>query len=171
MSALARQRAFAETRTDYFVFSPVRQRSRAKTFELVPAASACISIGMQHTDPPRPFIADEAALLIWAEMAPPGACAIYHVGHLASDRSADMSNLGAAARGALNSIAHRVMGLVERGALLAVQQRLDDGRVAYLAIESRRPPSRSRTARGPEPRTVAQPLLSRAAGAGVAAAA
>ena len=91
---------------------------------------------MKTTDPTRDFISGETELLTWLELATAGACSIYHVGHLACDRSPDMSNLNAAARADLNSIAHRVMALVEQGALIVVQQRLDNGHFAYLAMKA-----------------------------------
>ena len=143
MNAFAQQRRFAESRSDYFVFSPVRARSRAQTCELAPIPPSCISMEMKNTDPTRVFISGETELLTWLELAAPGARSIYHVGHLACDRSPDMSNMNAAARADLNSIAHRVMALVEQRAVIAVQQRLDDGQVAYLAIKARVRPSRS----------------------------
>jgi len=93
-------------------------------------------MGMKNTDPTRDFISGETELLTWLELATPGACSIYHVGHLASDRSPETSNLTAAMRAELNSTAHRVMALVEQGALIAVQQRLDNGHFAYLAMKA-----------------------------------
>ena len=158
MSAPASQRVFAEARSDYFVFSPVRARNRAKTCELVPKNPSCISIGMKRTNPDRIFVHSELELLVWFEVAAPGAHSIYHVGHLACDRSPDMSNLSAAERAELNSTARRVMALVEQGALIAVQQRLDDGQVAYLAIKARVRPSRSGAPRHPPPPAVHAPM-------------
>ena len=158
MNAPASQRGFALARYDYFVFSSVRARSRAKTCELALNSPSCISMGMRKTDPTRDFICGETELLTWLELATPGAYSIHHVGHLASDRSPDMSNLNAAARADLNCIAHRVMALVEQGALIAVQQRLDDGQVAYLAIKARVRPSRSGTPRRHLPPAVQLPM-------------
>lgn len=158
MNAPSQQPCFAEARTNYFVFSPVRARSRAKTCELAPNPPSCISMGMKNTNPTRDFISGETELLTWLELATPGARSIYHVGHLASDRSPDMSNLNAAARADLNSTAHRVMALVEQGAVIAVQQRLDDGQVAYLAIKARVRPSRSGAPRRHLPPTVQLPM-------------
>ncbi len=105
-------------------------------------------MGMKITDPSRTVIADEAALLAWVETAVPGACSIYHVGHLASDRAQGTSRLTAPARAALNGIAHRVMTLVEQALVIAVQQRLDDGQIAYLAMKALRHAARSRAPRG-----------------------
>lgn len=115
-------------------------------------------MGMKITNTDRIFVRSELELLTWLELATPGACSIYHVGHLAADRSPDMSNLTAATRAELNSIAHRVMALVEQGALIAVQQRVDDGQVAYLAIRAREVPSRSRAPRRDIPPAVHVPV-------------
>lgn len=151
MSAPMSRRIYAAPRTTDFGFSPVRPRSRAKTCQLGTVALIGTSMGMQLNDLPCPSIADEAALFVWAETAPPGARAAYHIGHLACDRSPDMSKLSAQTRATLNSTAHRVMALVEQGTLIAVQQRLDDGRIAYLAIKTRRPAVMSRALRGHVP--------------------
>lgn len=148
MNAFAQQIIFAGARTNYFVLSPVRARRRAKTCELSKITSSCISMGMKNTDPTRDFISGETELLTWLELATPGACSIYHVGHLASDRSPETSNLSAAMRAELNSTAHRVMALVEQGALIAVQQRFDNGHFAYLAMKAHPRSSRSRASRG-----------------------
>lgn len=185
MSAPTPGRVFAAPRTNDFVFSPFRERSRAKTFELVPVATASISMGMKITDPARTVIADEATLLAWVATALPGARSIYHVGHLASDRSQDTSRLAAPERAALNRIAHLVMSLVEQGVVIAVQQRLDDGQIAYVAIKARPPAVRSRALRGqvptapqrwmpadaPSGRTATHQSLSNVAGDAAAAAA
>jgi hypothetical protein len=69
-----------------------------------------------------------------------------------------MSNLNAGARANLNSTAHRVMALVEQGAVLAVQQRLDDGRIAYLAIKPLLRPSRSRKSHRHAPLLLHRPV-------------
>ncbi|MCX7382579.1 MAG: hypothetical protein NT133_14440 [Alphaproteobacteria bacterium] len=148
MNALVQQYHFAGARTDYFVFAPVRERSRAKTCELVPATPSCISMGMSSTDPIRTVIADEATLIAWSESAPSGAQSIYHVGHLASDRAQETSRLAAAARVALNSTADSIMMLVARGSVIAVQQQLANGQIVYLAIKAQQRSSRSRAPRG-----------------------
>lgn len=136
MTAGLQSRAFAEARTDNFVFSPVRGRNRAKSFELVPAARAGISMGMKLPEPARTIVTDEAALLGWFDTALPGAHFTYHIGHLAADRARETSGLAAGAREALGRIADRVMTLVGQDMLIAVQQRLADGRMAYLAIKA-----------------------------------
>jgi len=136
MTAGLQSRAFAEARTDNFVFSPVRGRNRAKSFELVPAARAGISMGMKLSEPARTMATSEAALLGWFETARPGERFTYHIGHLAVDRARETSGLAAGAREALGRIADRVMALVGQEMLIAAQQRLDDGRMAYLAIKA-----------------------------------
>jgi hypothetical protein len=136
MTAGLQSRAFAEARSDNFVFSPVRGRNRAKSFELVPAARAGISMGMKLSEPARTMATSEAALLGWFETARPGERFTYHIGHLAVDRARETSGLAAGAREALGRIADRVMALVGQEMLIAAQQRLDDGRMAYLAIKA-----------------------------------
>lgn len=136
MTARLQSCAFAEARTDNFVFSPVRGRNRAKSFELVPAARAGISMGMKLPEPARTIVTSEAALFGWFETARPGERFTYHIGHLAADRARETSGLAAGAREALNRIADRVMTLVGQDMLIAVQSRLDDGRMAYLAIKA-----------------------------------
>ena len=61
--------AFAGARTNYFVFSAVRQRSGAKTFEFVPGRLGGISMGMTITNPTRAIAVNDAALLGWFEAA------------------------------------------------------------------------------------------------------
>ena len=136
MTAGVQSRAFAEARMDNFVFSPVRGRNRAKSFELVPAARAGNSMGMKLPEPIHTIVTSEAALLGWFETARPGERFTYHIGHLAVDRARETSGLAAGAREALGRIADRVMALVGQEMLIAAQQRLDDGRMAYLAIKA-----------------------------------
>ncbi|WP_297858121.1 hypothetical protein [Elioraea sp.] len=137
MTAGLQSRAFAEARSDNFVFSPVRGRNRAKSFELVPAARAGISMGMKLPEAARTIVASEAALLGWFEAARPGDRFTYHIGHLAADRARESSGLGAGAREVLGRVADRVMALAGQNLLIAVQQRLGDGRMAYLAIKAK----------------------------------
>src|SRR5690554_2172649 len=112
MTAGLQSPVFAEARTANFVFSPVRGRNRAKSFELVPAARAGISMGMKLSEPARTMATSEAALLGWFETARPGERFTYHIGHLAVDRARETSGLAAGAREALGRIADRVMALV-----------------------------------------------------------
>ena len=136
MTAGSHSRAFAEACTDNFVFYPVRGRNRAKSFELVPAARASISMGMKSPEPVHAIVTSEAALFGWFETARPGERFTYHIGHLAVDRARETSGLAAGAREVLGHVADRVMALVGQDMLIAVQQRLDDGRMAYLAIKA-----------------------------------
>jgi len=136
MTAGLQSRAFAEARTDHFVFSPVRGRNRAKSFELVPGGRAGISMGMELPEAARIIVTSEAALLGWFETARPGERFTYHIGHLAADRARETSGLAAGAREALCRVAGRVLALSGQDRLIAAQQRLDDGRMAYLAIKA-----------------------------------
>lgn len=68
-----------------------------------------------------------------------GEVIVYHVGHLASARSRDMSNLPDDRRFELNAIATRAMRLFLAGRVTLVQRRVDAGRCAYLAIVCRQP--------------------------------
>lgn len=76
---------------------------------------------------------DENAFDGWLKAASPGEHLVYHVGHLVFDRSGG-SELAQSRRQTLNRVANRVMALAECGRLILTQQRLDDGRMAYLAI-------------------------------------
>lgn len=93
------------------------------------------------------LITSETLLLGWFERAEPGERFIYHIGHLGADRARDTSCLSVMACEALGRIAGRVMVLAEKGQLIAVQQRLNDGRMAYIAIK-----------RGVEPKPASAPL-------------
>ncbi|MBM3950786.1 MAG: hypothetical protein FJ311_04965 [Rhodospirillales bacterium] len=81
------------------------------------------------------LLAGESALLTWLEVARPGERLAYHAGHLALDRARGWSSLGPAVREELGRVADRAMKLADRGRLLLAQRRLDDGRIAYLAIK------------------------------------
>lgn len=136
MNAASKNSIFAQARDSDFVFSPVHGRKRAKSFELVPVHQACISMGMKIAEPTHNIIADEAALIGWFETAGLGERCTYHIGQLAADRARDTSQLPRDAREALGRVADRVMALATDNLVIAVQQRLDDGRTAYLAIKS-----------------------------------
>ena len=136
MSAVHQRRVFAGARTPDFVFAPVRGRSRAQSFELVPRRRTGIPMGMKAPEPAPVIVADEAALLGWMEAAQCGDRFVYHVGHLGTDRARETSRLAPAAREMLGRIADRVMALVLEDLLLAAQARLDDGRTAYIAIKA-----------------------------------
>jgi hypothetical protein len=76
---------------------------------------------------------DENAFDSWLKSASPGEHLVYHVGHLGFDRSGG-SELAQSRRQSLNRVANRAIALAECGRLVLTQQRLDDGRMAYLAI-------------------------------------
>ena len=137
MTADLQARVFARARTDTFVFSPVRGRIRAKSFELVLPARACISMEMKIPEPTHTTVTSEAALFDWFETAQPGERVTYHIGHLAVDRAREATGLATGTREGLGRLADRVMALVGQDMLIAVQQRLDADRMAYLAIKVR----------------------------------
>ena len=68
-----------------------------------------------------------------------GEVIIYHVGHLARDRTRVVSDLPDDRRFELNAIATRAMRLFLAGRVTLVQRRVDAGRCAYLAIVCRQP--------------------------------
>jgi hypothetical protein len=76
---------------------------------------------------------DENAFDHWLTAASPGEQLVYHVGHLGFDRSGG-SELEQSRRRSLNHVANRAIALAEGGRLILTQQRLDEGRMAYLAI-------------------------------------
>lgn len=93
-------------------------------------------MGRKLPEPARTIATSEAALLGWFVAARPGERFTYHIGHLAADRARETSGLATGAREALSRIADRVMALAGEDMLIAAQQRLDDGRMAYLAIKA-----------------------------------
>lgn len=97
--------------------------------------------------PPVPpeLLAREAALLAWTEMARPGERLAYHAGHLALDRVRGWSSLPDGAREELARVANLALALAEEGCVLLAQRRLEDGRIAYLAIRTMKPPARMET--------------------------
>ena len=136
MRASAGTRVFAGMRSGDFVFSPVRGRNKAKSFELVPGGASGTSMGMKPNEPTPTLIADEAALRGWIDAAQPGERFVYHQGLLVIDRAAGPSSLPDEPRIALDSLAGLVMALAEDGRLLLAQRRQEDGRIAYLAIKA-----------------------------------
>lgn len=125
----------AESRSDHFVFSPVRGRNRAKTREFVHGPASCTAMGMQNTDLTRPLLTDETALLDWLRTAQPGERFLYHIGHLAADRERGSTALTDPQRQALCRLANRVLTLVAEETVTAAQRRRADGHMAYLAIK------------------------------------
>jgi hypothetical protein len=68
-----------------------------------------------------------------------GEVIIYHVGHLARDRTRVISDLPEHHRVELNAIATRAMRLFLAGRVTLVQRRVDTDRCAYLAIVCKQP--------------------------------
>lgn len=126
----------AESRSDHFVFSPVRGRNRAKTREFVQGPASCTAMGMKNTEPTRALLTDETALLDWLRTAQPGERFLYHIGHLAADRERGSTALTDPQREALCRLADRVLTLVTDDTLTAAQRRRADGHMAYLAIKT-----------------------------------
>jgi hypothetical protein len=121
-------RNHAQARADNFVFSPVRGRNRAKSFELVPTAASCTSMGMQIPS----FIFTEDEFRNWAARAAPGNGIVYHRGHLGSDRVQPF-------RAELRRVADLAGMLAERGQVLLVQKRIGPESCAYIAIKAAKP--------------------------------
>lgn len=91
------------------------------------------------------LLAREPALLAWTEVARPGERLTYHAGHLALDRVRGWSSLADGAREELARVANLALALAAEGRVLLAQRRLDDGRIAYLAIRTMKPPARMET--------------------------
>jgi len=143
MNATSEIRACAGARTDNFIFSPVRGRKRAKSFELVPAEQAGISMGMN-----LPLLArtirlhlKEIELCAWIGQARPGDVLEYHRGFLALDVLRHGSRLSERERAELARVGRRALWAAEQGFVHLVQRRhgLDD--YSYLAIARHRPRS------------------------------
>jgi hypothetical protein len=120
----------------------LRSRNPSKSLEYAAARRPAIPMVMEIADMHRaateagtgntvPPAARELALLGWLETARPGDRFVYHVGHLAADRSS-----AAGAQQELACVANRVMVLAAEGRVLLAQMRLADGRMAYLAIKA-----------------------------------
>lgn len=135
MTAAFHSRAFAEARTDDFVFSPVRGRSRAKSFELVPAARAGTPMGMKSiAHIPLP-VTNDLALIGWVDQAMPGDVLEYHRGFLA----VDANQLCEPDRAGLLKLAHRAMRAAGLGLVHLVQRRNGPNDFSYLAIARPKP--------------------------------
>lgn len=135
MTAGTQGSALSETRNDNFVFSPVRGRSRAKSFELVPGGQAGNSMGMTSPSP----ILTELGFCAWLGAAAPGDAIEYHQGFLALDRTAYGQPLSAEDRRGLIRTGNRAMQLAEQDFVHLVQRRLAPGTFSYLAIARPRP--------------------------------
>ena len=75
---------------------------------------------------------DETTLCDLIVDAKPGTVIVYHVGHLAFDRTLTAGVLPEWRRRELGAVANRTLLLAESGWVHLFQQRLDDGRCAYL---------------------------------------
>lgn len=128
----------AISRTDHFVFAPVRGRNRAKTCELVQGAASGISLGMQTNERIRLLVTD-AALAGWLGQAEPGDVLEYYQGFLVLDTSPMAKRLSDADRTALVKVARRALWAAEHDLVHLVQRRLGTEAFAYLAIARPRP--------------------------------
>lgn len=135
MTAAVTRSAFAETRTGNFVFSPVRGRNRAKSFELVPGRRAGISMGMKSTAHGPILVTSELAFIAWINQAMPGDVLEYHRGFLALD----VSRLCEPDRAKLLKLAHRAMRGACLGFVHLVQRRNGPNDFSYLAIARPKP--------------------------------
>lgn len=86
-----------------------------------------------------PYVADANALTDWLIDARPGAQAVYHCGHLASDLAPGSRTLTQQRRRELAVLAQAAWRLGERGLVDLVQRRVDETACAYLVIARRRP--------------------------------
>lgn len=84
----------------------------------------------------------EGDFIKWFERAKPGDRIKYHVGHLVIDRAGGFSRLGEKRRRELCIIADRAASLADKGRLVLVQRRLDEGEFSYLAIKTKQPARR-----------------------------
>jgi len=139
MNAAVLTAIFAEPRTDNFVFSPVRGRNRAKSFELVPGGRAGISMGMKTADHLAILVTNEVALTAWLNQSAPGETIEYHRGFLGIDRTPLGQPMSPEDRGHLIRIAERAMRLAEQGFVHLVQRRIATDTFSYLAVARVRP--------------------------------
>ncbi|CAA7621590.1 conserved hypothetical protein [Candidatus Terasakiella magnetica] len=72
----------------------------------------------------------------WFADAVPGDGLIYHQGLLGIDRTRGPSSLPESARSQLDRVAARALVLAEDGAVLLVQRRVAEDRIAYIAIKA-----------------------------------
>jgi hypothetical protein len=126
---------YAQLRTNSFVFSPVRGRNRAKSFELVPGRRASISMAMKPTAHVPILVTNELAFIAWINQAMPGDVLEYHRGFLAFD----VSRLCEPDRAELLKLAHRAMRGIELGLVHLVQRRNGPNDFSYLAIARPKP--------------------------------
>ena len=130
MNAATQNRDFAETRNDNFVFSPVRGRNRAKSFELVPGGRAGISMGMKSAS----LILTDIVFCGWLGQAAPGDVLEYHRGFLALDCGPQTERMSACERIEIIGLARCVFRAAENGFVHLVQRRNGENDFSYLAI-------------------------------------
>src|SRR5688572_31626942 len=130
MTTPLEKRGFAETRSDNFVFSPVRGRNRAKSFELVPGATAGIPMGMKN----NPLILTDIGLAGWLGQAAPGDAIEYHQGFLALDRCRIGGRLREQDATELSRVADRAWLAADRGLAHLVQRRIGSSEFSYLIV-------------------------------------
>ena len=135
MNAGMQNRDCAETRNDNFVFAPVRERSGAKSFELVPGERAGISMGMKNAS----LILSDVAFCGWLGQAVPGDAIAYHRGFLALDCVPQTARTTACERVELMHLARCAIRAAENGFVHLVQRRNGENDFSYFAIARPRP--------------------------------
>ena len=135
MNASSQWGSFAQKPSTTFVFSPVRGRNRAKSFELVPGATASIPMGMKN----HSLILTEIELSGWLGQAAPGDSIEYHRGFLALDRSRAGGRLREQDAIELSRVAHHAWQAAELGLVHLVQRRNGPDDYSYLLVARPRP--------------------------------
>ena len=123
-------RGYAQPRSDNFVFSPVRGRNRAKSFELVPGATAGIPMGMKN----KSLLLTEVELSAWLGQAAPGDAIEYHRGFLGMDRCRVGGRLRDQDATELSRVADRAWLAAEQGLAHLVQRRNGSSEFSYLIV-------------------------------------
>ena len=137
MTAPRQNQTFAGPRSANFVFSPVRGRNRAKSFELVPGATAGIPMGMKN----HSLILTEIELCGWLGQAAPGDSIEYHRGFLALDRCRIGGRLREQDATELSRVADRAWLAAEGRLVHLVQRRNGQDDYSYLLVARPRSPS------------------------------
>jgi hypothetical protein len=111
--------------------------NRAKSFELVPGATAGIPMGMKN----HPLILTEIDLAGWLEQAAPGDAIEYHRGFLALDRCRVVGRMGEQDATELSRVADRAWWSAQRGLAHLLQRRDGPADYTYLLVARPRSPS------------------------------
>jgi hypothetical protein len=135
MNAAIQSFDYAGTRRGNFVFSPVRARNRAKSFELVPGDRAGIPMGMKNA----PLVLSDIEFCGWLEQAAAGATIEYHRGFLALDCVPQTVRMSASERIELIHLARCAFQAAEKGFVHLVQRRNSENNFNYFAIARPRP--------------------------------